>query len=73
MTTPRASHGLRDTRRRRSLTQVRRLLEQLHQEPTAGAMTTDEALALREQIRQEMEGRQPSLPLSLTHRKDSPS
>lgn len=73
MTTPRASHGLRDTRRRRSLMQVRRLLEQLHQEPAAGAMTAEEALALREQIRQEAEGRQPSLPLSLTHRKDSPS
>jgi hypothetical protein len=73
MTTPRASHGLRDTRRRRSLTQVRRLLEQLHQEPEAGAMTTDDALALREQIRQEAEGRQPILPLSLIPRKDSPS
>jgi hypothetical protein len=36
-------------------------------------MTTDEALALREQIRQEAEGRQPILPLSLIPRKDSPS
>lgn len=36
-------------------------------------MTAEEALALREQIRQEAEGRQPSLPFFLTHRKDSPS
>ena len=71
MAAPRASASLRDTRRRRSLAQVTALLQQLHQ--PAAPLGTDDALALREQIRQDAQPKQRSLPLSPIPPKGSPS
>jgi hypothetical protein len=71
MSRARASLSSREQRRRRSVAQLSRLLQQLQQ--PAEPMSTADALALREQIRQEAMPKQASLPLSPIARKDSPS
>lgn len=70
----RASLGSRDIRRRRSLAHVTALLQQLHQPPqSAEPLSSQDLLAIREQLRQEAAPRQKSLPLPPPTAKDSPS
>jgi hypothetical protein len=71
MAAHRASPSSRELRRRRSLAQVTALLQQLHQ--PSPPLSTEECLALREQIRQAADPVQPSLPLFPTPPKGSPS
>ena len=71
MAARRASSTLREQRLRRSADYAARLQQLLQQPPEP--MTTNDALALREQISRSMDSTQPSLPLFPILPKGSPS
>lgn len=62
---------MREARRQRAAAHIAAIAEQFRTPHAPGSMSTDELLAMREQVRLDVEGRQLSLPMSSTKKASS--